>query len=374
MNGNNVKKIALTLSGGGSRAIAFHLGCLKALKEKLLLNKVDLISTVSGGSIIGAYWAYSNGEFDEFEKKIVQLLRKGLIFHILRKFIFSKVILFELFTELIGKPVSVIPRIFFKKQIFSRGTSRSTALTKALTTHLFKDIKLTSPTRNQLSIIINATELQTGTAFRFSNLKSYCWRFGEVKNNEILVAEAVAASAAYPVFFPAFDKYFVFNKDNPENPNRVILSDGGLYDNLGLSAVLPGKDPQYSSLVFDPEYIICCNAGYGMFDIETPPYGFFSRISKSFFSVFRKNQDASMDKLFKLKELGKIKGFVLAYLGQQDVEIEKRNDNYVTRDKVNYPTNFNPMCKKKMDDLIERGKFLMTYCLENYCQDLLEGQ
>jgi len=39
--------IALALSGGGSRAIAFHLGCLRALNERGVLQKVSVISAVS---------------------------------------------------------------------------------------------------------------------------------------------------------------------------------------------------------------------------------------------------------------------------------------------------------------------------------------
>ena len=50
------QKIGLALSGGGYRAAAFHLGVLKKLKELNILDKIDIISTVSGGSIIGAYY------------------------------------------------------------------------------------------------------------------------------------------------------------------------------------------------------------------------------------------------------------------------------------------------------------------------------
>ena len=41
------KKIGLSLSGGGSRAVAFHLGTLRALEDLKLLDEVDVISGVS---------------------------------------------------------------------------------------------------------------------------------------------------------------------------------------------------------------------------------------------------------------------------------------------------------------------------------------
>jgi len=48
--------IGLALSGGGFRATAFHLGVLQRLRELGLLQKIALVSTVSGGSIAGASW------------------------------------------------------------------------------------------------------------------------------------------------------------------------------------------------------------------------------------------------------------------------------------------------------------------------------
>src|SRR5512143_214150 len=49
-------KTGLALSGGGLRASLFHIGVLARLAELDLLRHVDVISTVSGGSIIGAYY------------------------------------------------------------------------------------------------------------------------------------------------------------------------------------------------------------------------------------------------------------------------------------------------------------------------------
>src|SRR3954467_9032103 len=70
--------IGLALSGGGSRAMAFHLGCLRALNDLGLLDKIDAISTISGGSVIGAYYAYTPKKtFDEFEDDIRRFLRSG---------------------------------------------------------------------------------------------------------------------------------------------------------------------------------------------------------------------------------------------------------------------------------------------------------
>ena len=49
-------RIGLCLSGGGFRASFFHLGTLRYLEEAGIMEKVEVVSTVSGGSIIGAYY------------------------------------------------------------------------------------------------------------------------------------------------------------------------------------------------------------------------------------------------------------------------------------------------------------------------------
>ena len=72
------RNVGLALSGGGSRAIAFHLGCLRALHDLNLLSRVQVISSVSGGSVISAMYAYSNDSFREFDARIVELLSEGL--------------------------------------------------------------------------------------------------------------------------------------------------------------------------------------------------------------------------------------------------------------------------------------------------------
>ena len=46
--------IGLALSGGGSRAAAFHLGCLRALHDRDLLRRVRVISVISGGRCGGS--------------------------------------------------------------------------------------------------------------------------------------------------------------------------------------------------------------------------------------------------------------------------------------------------------------------------------
>lgn len=62
-------KIGLALSGGGFRASLFHIGVLARLAEMDLLKHVHVLSTVSGGSIIGAYYYLKIKELLEGNRK-----------------------------------------------------------------------------------------------------------------------------------------------------------------------------------------------------------------------------------------------------------------------------------------------------------------
>ncbi len=82
--------IGLALSGGGFRAAAFHLGVLRRLRELGVLGKIRAMSTVSGGSIVGAAWVgaqalggdtlANNEEWAKFERVLIHLMssRPGL--------------------------------------------------------------------------------------------------------------------------------------------------------------------------------------------------------------------------------------------------------------------------------------------------------
>jgi NTE family protein len=146
--------------------------------------------------------------------------------------------------------------------------SRTDALEKALENMLFGKMLVGEVKRRELSTVINACELRTGTAFRFGHTKSGSWRTGQIVGNKVTVAHAVACSAAYTMMLPAFDRIYEFEKNGKNERKRVLITDGGVFDNLGVSCIEPGRDSAYSLHTFDPDYIICCNAGHGQLSGE----------------------------------------------------------------------------------------------------------
>jgi hypothetical protein len=86
--------LGLALSGGGSRAMAFHCGLLIALDDIGLLKKVNVLSTVSGGSVLGAAWMAHktdtpNATINDFELKIKKEIISGILIKTYWRLIFN---------------------------------------------------------------------------------------------------------------------------------------------------------------------------------------------------------------------------------------------------------------------------------------------
>ena len=73
-----MNRFGLALSGGGFRAVLYHLGLVRFLRDAGILSRVTHISSVSGGSIIGAHlvlnWDRYNGSPNEFDAAASELL------------------------------------------------------------------------------------------------------------------------------------------------------------------------------------------------------------------------------------------------------------------------------------------------------------
>lgn len=362
--------IALSLSGGGSRAIAFHLGCLRALNDRGVLQKISVVSAVSGGAVIAGLYAYWNDSFEDFHERVLILLRRGLLRATARNLLSMKILPRMVAANLISRPLNTIAKCIGYEPPFRRWGSRTDALQEALH-DIFSSLKLSQVTRPSLDIVFNACELCTGTAFRFGNHRSGSWRLGEINSKEISVAHAITCSAAYPLFLPAFDREYTFKKDGKTQKRRAIITDGGIYDNLGITCLEPGRDHRYSLHTYSPNFIICCYAGHGQLTGEKIPYEFFSRTEAAFESVFRKAQDSTLNRLHLHKQAGNIKGFILPYLGQQDQSLPFRPSDLIQRHEViDYPTNFTAMHEKDIERISRRGEQLTNILLSHYCPDI----
>jgi len=387
------RNVGLALSGGGSRAIAFHLGCLRALYDRGILERVQVLSAVSGGSVIAAMYAYSQGSFEDFDKSVMALLRRGIQRDIALK-LANPIVAAKIIATIVlagsaaaasglsraalnfGSSVLGLPNsTTIQKKLqapFPRWASMTTAFESVLRDRVVGNKTIGSPRRGDFHVVLNACELRSGSAFRFGSVESGCWRYGLIEGNAVNVAHAVAASAAYPAILPALDETLKFtDRKGTKSKARVLLTDGGVYDNLGVTCLEPNAPPEFNYSHFSPDYIVCCDAGQGIFQNYPVPYLWGHRMVRAFDSVFRKAQNATQNRLHLLAATGQIKGFILSYLGQIDERIPYATADLVRREEVfEYPTDFRAMHGADINRLAKRGEQLTRALLAYYCPEL----
>ncbi len=229
--------IKLTLSGGGYRASAFHLGTLSYLNRIGLLEEVDTLSTVSGGTITGMSYALSLKNAIPFDT----------FFGSLYRFLAASNML-ELSLDIIGKR-SPHTRSKDHNLITSFAEIYDRRLTGGVRFGLFwggRPIHLKE-------IIFNATEFRTGLAFRFQKSENPKAVIGNLRNpllrkfaKDLRMADILAASSCFPggcepIAFPedfAWPDHGIPPEIKALFPRPLPLMDGGVYDNQGIESAI----------------------------------------------------------------------------------------------------------------------------------------
>lgn len=250
--------VVMSFSGGGTRAAALSYGVLQELRDTTiaadggrqvrLLDEVDNISAVSGGSFTAAYYGlFGDRTFDDYERVF---LRRGVQGTLLRK---------------------MLNPVYWWRSMFS-GFDRTEMAVEYYDHSIFRDKTFANMSRNGLPYIeINATDLNGGNRFSFTQgmFDLLCSDLSDFS-----VARAVTASSAVPVAFPSvvlenhagscdvretggWAKVFDGDQQDPRQRamhERIVsyldakqrpyihLVDGGIADNLGLRAIIERID------------------------------------------------------------------------------------------------------------------------------------
>lgn len=337
------KKIGLSLSGGGSRAIAFHLGTLRALEDLRLLDEVVLVSGVSGGSVMTGMLGYAQTDFDAIDQRATDLLRHGLVWPTLRKL------------------------ASHWHKLLSQRWSR-THLMAAAMADVVGDHACDAKTRQGMSVVFNACELQTGTAFRMSNEQFGSWRFGYAPAGSLQIAQAIMASAAYPLVLPPFHWKRTFKtRDGTEREQRVVVTDGGVFENLGVSVMEPDRDQNISGVSYRPDVIIASDAGFGQMRGDALCGNWLARMRQVSSAIMRKVGDATKKRLHQYLADGRIVGFVYVGLGQVDEKVHPKVGGWIGREMVvDYKTDFNAMSEDSIEKLTGRGEAIARALVTRY--------
>ncbi len=245
--------VYLAFSGGGTRAAAFAYGVLEELRDtpivvagvnKSMLDEVDTLSGVSGGSFPAAYFGlFGDRIFDEFEDRFLNKNIQGiLIWRMLRPWN-----LLRIMTPYLSR--SDLASRYYHDKVFDRAT--------------FADLaEIKGP-----NVFINATDLSSGERVTFTQ-EGFDILCSDL--NQLPIATAVAASSAVPMLLsPITFENFAGSCDYQEpewvtriradrhsDPRRnravqsyehfrdaekkrfIHLIDGGVSDNLGLRPTL----------------------------------------------------------------------------------------------------------------------------------------
>jgi NTE family protein len=203
--------------------MVFHLGVLWRLNELGYLARLDRISSVSGGSITAALLGLRWGQLG-FAGGVAQALVTQVV---------EPIRAFARETIDVG---SVLKGVFLPGSI-------SDKVADAYRKHLFGDATLQDLPDDPPRFVINATNVQTGALWRFSKPYMRDYLVGEVRCPTVPLAVAVAASSAFPpVLSPARLELDPASFSPPQGEpfhyppftREVYLTDGGVYDNLGL--------------------------------------------------------------------------------------------------------------------------------------------
>lgn len=245
------RRLGLGLSGGGYRAAAFHLGTLRKLHALGILEKIDVLSTISGGSIAGVYYLLHKDDFEAFDKSFCACLTQSVIRRILVSWRMGITLLIAIglvwgagkLGGFLGGTVALLLLLMLITLFHFTFIPLNQLKIKAYRRLFFGD-KCLKDLPDTPEIAINATNLDTGTLWTYSKRKmgdsSYDYRKDggqpvRFKCYDFPLASAVGSSTAVPAFFAplTIDKRFY---SVPEDAARVrpSLSDGGIYDNQGI--------------------------------------------------------------------------------------------------------------------------------------------
>ena len=278
-NETSVKKIAKTglgLSGGGFRASIYHIGVLASLAEHDELKNIEVISCVSGGSIIGAFYYLKLKQL--LETKSDTEIKKADYINLVHE-------IEEEFLNGVQKNLRI--RIFGNlvsnfRMLYDKNYSRTHRLGELYEKHLYEKIfkkgvegksrhicmtDLTISPKDQLNfniaidnwqrinkipqLILNATSLNTGHNWQFTaswmgeppgsiqpdiDVKPRLRRmyYGEAppKFRDFRLGYAVGASSCVPVMFHPMPMKGLY----PDVDLHLV--DGGLHDNQGIGSLI----------------------------------------------------------------------------------------------------------------------------------------
>lgn len=343
-----IGKIGLALSGGGFRASFYHIGVLSRLAELDILKDIEVISTVSGGSIIGMMYyirlkkLLETKDNSSIEKndyiELIEDMQKDFLKSVQKNIRMKAFVeynpciqtltqkLGELYQEeFYGTEVKLMKELYIKPNISDENIDE-------FNPH-FNSFEIS----NKVPIlVVNSTCLNNGHNWRFTasgmgesqymydttidkNIIHHYTRYGQFKKKEFdnfTISEAVASSSCVPGLFDPIELENAYIEGE-----NIKLVDGGVYDNQGLASILDEECD-----------IIICSDASGQFNDELEPSSCrLSIIPRINDVLMDRSRDQEYELIKSMKDDNKINGLCILHLRQCfDIsEVPLPNDKYV---------------------------------------------
>lgn len=334
-------KIGLALSGGGFRASLFHIGVLARLAECRLLRRVEVLSCVSGGSILGAHYylrlrelleSKADGEIEDADyAELVRDLAEEFLAGV------RKDVRGRLFSDpvadlrMLGPAYSRTDRAgeLFERSFFAKVPKAGSApagpwrMTDLFVTPAGTDGSFSLRYENWLReskvpmLVLNATTLNTGHSWQFTaswmgeppfgtdeavsaseRLRRVYYRDAPEAHREPTLGMAVAASAAVPALFPPISLKGLYKGIDVE------LVDGGVHDNQGIASLLEQ----------DCSLVLVSDASGQARDDEHPARGLLGVAKRSNSILMSRVRGAQYQELAGRQRSGVLRGLMLVHL------------------------------------------------------------
>ena len=358
---SNKKTIALAVAGGGYRATLYSLGSLWRINEFGLLKKLLKITSVSGGSILTGYLAVrwcdlkfdnlgrATNFFDIIAKDILKFCSKNIGYKTLIAGLLS-------FTQTIGDKLA---------RVYDR--------------ELFNGARIQSLSNDGPQFLFYGTNYQTGSSLGIQKKELYDYKIGHYPKPDITMAETVVISGAFPPFFApvilrtdprkwvkinkrGFSEYF----NDKKYRTKLILADGGLYDNLGLEAVWKGG---YT-------HVLSCDAG--------APFKVTPMVRTNWASQVLRMQNLMIDQQRALRKRILIDRYIKKTLGGTYYGISTKINEYEFKDSMtrdtptssglqNLATQLEAFTKKEQGHLVNWGYALTDTAIRKFSPEILDS-
>ena len=352
-------QLALALSGGGVRAMAFHAGVLRFLAERDALESVSHISTVSGGSLlVGLIYKHSNMQWPSsktyLETTLPAICTTLTTVDLQRRAIF---------------------RLLFKPSNWRFILSRANVIAETIARDWGIDGSLKqipeAPTWS-----INGTTAETGRRFRFKADKVGDYELGYARAPDFPLASAVAVSAAFPFGIgplalttsayvwerrPAWGALETDAVPITLEYDKLHIYDGGVYDNLGLEPLMDigSRKPKVPGKILVSDAGSPLPRGFGFISLSPSRpkhlFGILMDQTRSlrvrvFASYLLANPNSGAYFQIGSNALGKLR----QYSPESEAEISWLNDSEVQA-AVEYPTNLKILTTEMFNLLSRHG-------------------